>query len=104
MANADIIQRLRQICDGWPGERPDVPWLYHALGGHLSSLEGPGPWREAPDFCGRIMTAWWGVDPINADMPADLPAVNQVVAELRAWLDAVGGSGGESGDTPDPPI
>lgn len=86
MANADILRRLRDVCDRWDSDGGDVPTLHRMIVGHLSALEGPGPWVGMPDDAGRLSDAWWGRDPENAGMPSDRAAVDGVVRDLRRWL------------------
>ena len=93
MANADILRRLREVCECWEAEVGDVPTLYHAITGHLSSLEGPGPWVGMSDYANRISEAWWGRDPQHAGMPSDREAVDRVVRDLRLWLEGIADGG-----------
>jgi hypothetical protein len=59
MANADILCGLRDACERWSRGELGTDDLYHAVLGHLSALEGTGPWttRAVQAFPDRITRA-----------------------------------------------
>jgi hypothetical protein len=88
VADADVLRNLAAACDRWAAGAIQPEDLGPTLAGHLGALDGPGPRPDAQAVLARATTAWWGPDPAHGPIPADRAALDRIVAELRAWLDA----------------
>jgi hypothetical protein len=83
--NKNIIFKLHLVCANWEKSEKSVPWLVRQKGGHLSALEGPGPWQTWPNYCEMIEMAWWGSDPVEHILQ-NIKEVERIVNDLEERL------------------